>query len=72
MDSLKAAVASVADMLDRQLALVVDVKYNGGLGPNLVVTCPEGHPEFGMLFADRGRAEPRDAAQRVLPVDRMS
>jgi histidine ammonia-lyase len=33
MDTLKAAVASVADLLDRQLELVVDEKYNRGLGP---------------------------------------
>ncbi|MBE1574312.1 histidine ammonia-lyase [Amycolatopsis roodepoortensis] len=36
MDSLKIAVANVADLLDRQLALVVDEKFNGGLPPNLV------------------------------------
>ncbi len=35
MDSLKAAVASVADLLDRQLALLVDVKSNHGLSMNL-------------------------------------
>ncbi|BBX66262.1 hypothetical protein MSAS_54360 [Mycobacterium saskatchewanense] len=59
MDSLNAAVASVADLLDRQLASVVDVKYNRGLGPNLVVTYPEGHPEFGLNhgFKGSGRRE---------------
>lgn len=31
MDSLKAAVASVADLLDRQLALLVDPRFNNGL-----------------------------------------
>jgi phenylalanine ammonia-lyase len=36
MDSLKTAVANVADLLDRQLELVVDEKYNNGLPPNLV------------------------------------
>jgi histidine ammonia-lyase/phenylalanine ammonia-lyase len=36
MDSLKTAVASVADLLDRQLELVVDEKYNNGLTANLV------------------------------------
>lgn len=35
MDSLKAAVASVADMMDRQMALLVDAKYNCGLPQNL-------------------------------------
>jgi histidine ammonia-lyase len=35
MDSLKNIVANIADLLDRQLALLVDVKYNRGLPPNL-------------------------------------
>jgi histidine ammonia-lyase len=35
MDALKSIVANIADLLDRQLALLVDVKYNRGLPPNL-------------------------------------
>lgn len=35
MDSLKTATASVADLLDRQLAQLVDVKFNHGLPANL-------------------------------------
>jgi histidine ammonia-lyase len=35
MDSLKNIVANLADLMDRQLALLVDVKYNRGLPPNL-------------------------------------
>ncbi|OJT18127.1 histidine ammonia-lyase [Archangium sp. Cb G35] len=35
MDSLKNAVANVADLLDRQLALLVDSRFNHGLPPNL-------------------------------------
>jgi hypothetical protein len=35
MDSLKTAVANVADLLDRQLALMVDQRYNHGLPANL-------------------------------------
>jgi len=35
MDSLKNISANIADLLDRQLALLVDVKYNRGLPPNL-------------------------------------
>ncbi|WP_371864288.1 histidine ammonia-lyase [Pseudomonas sp. Irchel 3E13] len=35
MDSLKNLVANVADLLDRQLALLVDVRYNHGLPSNL-------------------------------------
>ena len=35
MDALKNAVANVADLLDRQLALLVDARYNHGLPANL-------------------------------------
>lgn len=35
MDTLKNTVANVADLLDRQLALVVDARYNHGLPANL-------------------------------------
>ena len=35
MDSLKNTVANVADLLDRQLALIVDARYNHGLPANL-------------------------------------
>jgi histidine ammonia-lyase len=35
MDSLKAAVASVADLMDRQMALLCDPKFNHGLPANL-------------------------------------
>ena len=35
MDSMKNAVANVADLLDRQMALLVDSRYNHGLPANL-------------------------------------
>jgi len=35
MDSLKTATANIADLLDRQLALLVDTRYNNGLPSNL-------------------------------------
>ena len=35
MDSMKTAVANLADLLDRQLAQLVDVKFNKGLPGNL-------------------------------------
>ena len=35
MDALKTAVANIADLLDRQLALLVDTRFNHGLPPNL-------------------------------------
>ncbi len=44
MDSLKAAVASVADLLDRQMALLVDAKFNHGLPQNLSGAAPARAP----------------------------
>jgi histidine ammonia-lyase len=38
MDSLKNITANIADLLDRQLAMLVDTKYNRGLSPNLTGT----------------------------------
>ena len=35
MDTLKTAVANVADLLDRQLALLIDTRFNHGLPSNL-------------------------------------
>ncbi len=35
MDSLKNVVANIADLIDRQIALLVDEKFNRGLPPNL-------------------------------------
>jgi histidine ammonia-lyase len=35
MDGLKCAVANLADLMDRQLALLVDARYSGGLPQNL-------------------------------------
>jgi len=35
MDSMKIAVANIADLLDRQMALLVDTKFNNGLPSNL-------------------------------------
>lgn len=35
MDGMKNAVANLADLLDRQLALLVDTRYSNGLPPNL-------------------------------------
>ncbi len=41
MDSLKTAVANVADLLDRQLALLVDVRTSHGLPANLSGSSPD-------------------------------
>ncbi len=40
MDSLKNAVANLADLMDRQMALLVDAKYNNGLPANLSGAVP--------------------------------
>jgi histidine ammonia-lyase/phenylalanine ammonia-lyase len=51
MDSLKVAVASVGDLLDRQLALVVDERFNRGLSANLV---PHDPLEAGLHHGFKG------------------
>lgn len=35
MDSMKNAIANLADLMDRQMALLVDTRYNNGLSANL-------------------------------------
>jgi histidine ammonia-lyase/phenylalanine ammonia-lyase len=54
MDTLKTAVASVADLMDRQLELIVDEKYNQGLTPNLIPDLPDGDPERGLNHGFKG------------------
>lgn len=44
MDTLKTAVANLADLLDRQLALMVDARYNHGLPANLTGASGERAP----------------------------
>ncbi|WP_345874403.1 aromatic amino acid ammonia-lyase [Shewanella algae] len=44
MDSLKNAVANLADLLDRQMALVMDPKFNNGLPANLSASQGERSP----------------------------
>ena len=44
MDGLKVAVANLADLMDRQLALLVDSRYNHGLPGNLSGASPERAP----------------------------
>lgn len=44
MDSLKNLVANIADLLDRQMALLVDTRYNQGLPANLSASTPERAP----------------------------
>jgi len=44
MDALKTAVANLADLMDRQLALLVDDKFNNGLPRNLTGASPARAP----------------------------
>jgi histidine ammonia-lyase len=48
MDSMKTLVANLADLLDRQLAMLVDVKFNNGLTSNLSM------PEEGRASLNHG------------------
>ncbi|QXJ22378.1 aromatic amino acid lyase [Actinomadura graeca] len=54
MDSLKIAAASVADLLDRQLELVVDEKFNNGLTPNLIPRYETGSWDAGLHHGFKG------------------
>ncbi|MGC9665111.1 HAL/PAL/TAL family ammonia-lyase [Planosporangium sp. 12N6] len=52
MDALKVALASVGDLLDRQLALIVDEKFNNGLPAGLAG--PSGTGESGLHHGFKG------------------
>ncbi|MCP2170278.1 histidine ammonia-lyase (EC 4.3.1.3) [Goodfellowiella coeruleoviolacea] len=54
MDSLKAAVANIADLLDRQVALLVDEKFNNGLTPNLIEPVEPGDWAAGLHHGFKG------------------
>jgi phenylalanine ammonia-lyase len=54
MDSLKVALANLCDLIDRQLELVVDEKFNAGLTPNLIPRFPPEHPEAGLHHGFKG------------------
>ena len=54
MDALKLAVASVGDLLDRQLALVLDEKFNNGLTPNLIPRFADDDFEAGLHHGFKG------------------
>jgi histidine ammonia-lyase/phenylalanine ammonia-lyase len=53
-DALKTALASVADLLDRQLAVIVDEKTSRGLPANLSPDLPADHPEAGTHHGFKG------------------
>jgi histidine ammonia-lyase len=54
MDALKVAVASVADLLDRQLELIVDEKFNQGMTPNLIPPVGPDDPSAGLRHGYKG------------------
>ncbi len=54
MDSLKVALANLCDLIDRQLELVVDEKFNAGLTPNLIPRFDAAHPEAGLHHGFKG------------------
>ena len=54
MDSLKVAVANLCDLMDRQLELVVDEKFNVGLTPNLIPPVPDHDPDAGLHHGFKG------------------
>jgi histidine ammonia-lyase/phenylalanine ammonia-lyase len=53
-DALKTALASVADLLDRQLAVIVDEKYSQGLPANLSPELLPDDPEAGTHHGFKG------------------
>ena len=54
MDSLKVALANLCDLIDRQLELVVDEKFNAGLTPNLIARFEPDDPEAGLHHGFKG------------------
>lgn len=54
MDSLKIALANLCDLMDRQMELVVDEKFNVGLPPNLVPPFTPDDPAAGINHGFKG------------------
>jgi phenylalanine ammonia-lyase len=54
MDTLRTAVASVTDLVDRQLASIVDEKFSEGLPPNLVAPVAPGRIDEGLRHGFKG------------------
>jgi histidine ammonia-lyase/phenylalanine ammonia-lyase len=75
--AVSTAVASVADLLDRQLQVVVDAKYNNGLPANLVVPVELDHPAAGLHHGFKGAqiaasALTAEALHLTMPVSSFS
>ena len=54
MDSLKVALANLCDLIDRQIAHVVDEKFNRGLTANLIPRFEPTDPEAGLHHGFKG------------------
>src|ERR671910_1845338 len=54
MDAMKIAVANLCDLMDRQLELVVDEKFNAGLTPNLIPDFAPDDFEAGLHHGFKG------------------
>jgi histidine ammonia-lyase/phenylalanine ammonia-lyase len=54
MDALKVALANMCDLVDRQLELVVDEKFNAGLTPNLIPYFSHSDPQAGLHHGFKG------------------
>ena len=54
MDAMKIAVANLCDLMDRQLELVVDEKFNVGLTPNLIPYFEDDDFEAGLHHGFKG------------------
>jgi len=77
MDALKTAVASVADLMDRQLELIVDEKFNHGLTPNLIPELESGDEQEGLNHGFKGMqlacsSLTADALSRCMPMTAFS
>ena len=54
MDSLKIALANLCDLVDRQLEIVIDEKFNMGLTPNLIPFFDSDDEEIGLHHGFKG------------------
>lgn len=75
MDTLKTAVASVVDLLDRQMELLVDEKFSNGLTPNLAA--PADGPDAGLDHGFKGMqiamsSLAAEALNRTMPMTSFS
>jgi histidine ammonia-lyase/phenylalanine ammonia-lyase len=77
MDTLKTAVASIADLMDRQLELIVDEKFNHGLTANLIDAMEHGDDREGLEHGFKGMqlacsSLAADALSRCMPLSVFS